>query len=58
MLPDWMVGGLAMMYRRFQEHGLVASEEELAQMRDLLGREPRAFDAFAAETATRWKSDG
>jgi uncharacterized protein YbjT (DUF2867 family) len=58
VLPDWMVGGLAMMYRRFQEHGLVATEEELARIRDLLGREPRAFDDFAAETATRWKSDG
>lgn len=56
VLPDWMVGGLAMMYRRFQEHGLVATEEELAQMRDLLGHEPRSFDDFAAETATRWKS--
>jgi uncharacterized protein YbjT (DUF2867 family) len=58
VLPDWMVGSLAMMYRRFQEHGLVATEEELARIRDLLGREPRAFDDFAAETATRWKSDG
>jgi uncharacterized protein YbjT (DUF2867 family) len=58
VLPDWMVGSLAMMYRRFQEHGLVATDDELAQMRDLLGREPRAFDDFAAETATRWKSDG
>lgn len=58
VLPDWMVGALAMMYRRFQEHGLVASEKELTQMRDLLGREPRSFDDFAAETAARWMSEG
>ncbi len=57
MLPDWLVGDLAMMYRHFQEHGLVATEEELAQTRDLLGREPRSFDDFAAETAVRWKTE-
>ena len=57
MLPDWLVGDLAMMYRHFQEHGLVATEAELDQVRDILGREPRSFDDFAAETAARWKSE-
>jgi hypothetical protein len=58
MLPDWMVRDLAMMYRHFQEHGLLATETELDQVRDILGREPRSFDDFAAETAARWKSEG
>jgi uncharacterized protein YbjT (DUF2867 family) len=58
VLPDWMVVDLAMMYRHFQEKGLVATEGELDQIRDLLGREPRSFGDFAAETAARWKSAG
>ena len=57
MLPDWLVGDLAIMYRHFQEKGLVATEAELDQARELLGREPRSFDDFAAETAACWKSE-
>jgi uncharacterized protein YbjT (DUF2867 family) len=57
ILPDWMVGDLAMMYRHFQEHGLAATEAELDQVRDILGHEPRSFDGFAGETAARWKSE-
>ena len=58
MLPDWLVGDLAIMYRHFQEKGLVATGAELDQVRKLLDREPRTFDDFAAETAARWKSEG
>jgi uncharacterized protein YbjT (DUF2867 family) len=58
MLPAWLVGDLAMMYRHFQESGLLATEAELDQVRDILGREPRSFDDFAAETAARWQSEG
>ncbi|MGH7572127.1 MAG: SDR family oxidoreductase [Gemmatimonadota bacterium] len=56
-LPDWMVGDLVMMYRFFQEKGLAATGEELDEMRRILGREPRSFDDFAAETASRWKAE-
>lgn len=51
VLPDWLVEDLRMMYAFLQEHGLPASEEELEAARRILGREPRSFDAFAAETA-------
>lgn len=56
-LPDWRVGGLVMMYRFFQEKGLRATEAELDEIRRVLGREPRRFDDFAAETAARWRSE-
>lgn len=58
LMPDWLVGDLAMMYRHFQVHGLVASDTELDEVRRILGRELRTFDAFAAETAARWRSEG
>ncbi|MGH7550119.1 MAG: SDR family oxidoreductase [Gemmatimonadota bacterium] len=57
IIPDWMVGDLAMMYRFFQEKGLAATDEELDDMRRILGREPRPFGDFAAETASRWNAE-
>ena len=58
LMPDWLIDDLVKMYRHFQEHGLLAGEAELDQVRDILGREPRSFDDFATETAARWKSEG
>ncbi len=58
ILPDWMVGHLVMMYRFIQENGLAATDAELDEMRRILGREPRSFDDFAAETAARWSAEG
>ncbi len=56
-IPDWMVGDLVMMYRFFQEKGLAATDEELDEVRRILGREPRSFDDFAAQTAARWTAE-
>ena len=49
MLPEWMVHDLRIMFEHFLEHGLVASDEDLAKVREILGRKPRSFDSFAAE---------
>ena len=46
-LPEWLVHDLALMFEQFQDAGLSASPEELAETRELLGREPRAFEEFA-----------
>jgi uncharacterized protein YbjT (DUF2867 family) len=51
-LPEWLVHDLAIMFEQFQETGLSASQEELAETRELLGREPRAFEEFARDLAT------
>lgn len=56
ILPDWMVGDLVRMYRHLQENGLVATEAELDEARELLGHEPRSFEDFASETVTLWKA--
>ncbi len=56
MLPEWLVLDLCIMYRHFQQHGLAATEAELAELRAVLGREPRRFEDFAAATALSWKS--
>ncbi|HET9333596.1 MAG TPA: NmrA family NAD(P)-binding protein [Gemmatimonadota bacterium] len=48
-LPEWLVHDLAIMFEQFQDAGLSASPEELAETRELLGREPRAFEEFARD---------
>jgi uncharacterized protein YbjT (DUF2867 family) len=48
-LPEWLVHDLALMFEQFQSKGLSASPGELAETRELLGREPRAFEDFARE---------
>ncbi|MGD2083179.1 MAG: NmrA family NAD(P)-binding protein [Chromatiales bacterium] len=55
MMPDWLVEDLKVMYAFFQERGLVASAEDLAALTALLGRPPRSFETFAAETAATWR---
>lgn len=56
MLPPWLVSDLRIMYGAFQRMGLRASDEDLARQEKVLGRPPRAFDDFVAETAATWRS--
>jgi uncharacterized protein YbjT (DUF2867 family) len=55
MLPEWMVEDFAAMYRYFQLKGLIATPEELAASRSIIGKEPRSFGAFVNEVTTLWK---
>lgn len=55
-MPDWMVYDFRLMYAHFQSEGLIASKEAIARHTKLLGHPPRAFDAFAKETASAWKT--
>jgi uncharacterized protein YbjT (DUF2867 family) len=54
-LPDWMVFDFRYMYEHFQKNGLIASAEAIRRQTKLLGHAPRAFDAFAKETAASWR---
>jgi uncharacterized protein YbjT (DUF2867 family) len=53
-LPAWMVYDFKLMYRQYQEKGLIATADELNRLQKLLGHPPRSFDAFAAEMAKAW----
>jgi uncharacterized protein YbjT (DUF2867 family) len=57
MLPDWMVEDFRIMFKHFQTKGLLATPEHLAETEQILGREPRSFDTFAAEITTAWKNE-
>jgi uncharacterized protein YbjT (DUF2867 family) len=54
-LPPWMVFDFREMYAFFQSTGLRASADAIARQTALLGHAPRAFEAFATETAAAWK---
>ena len=54
-MPDWLVTDLCAMYAHFLRHGLRASDADREATRQILGREPRRFDDFAAELAGRIK---
>jgi uncharacterized protein YbjT (DUF2867 family) len=55
----FMGSGLVFPYRIFlefyQEHGLIASDQEVATVTRLLGRPPRSHQAFAREIAREWQ---
>ena len=54
MLPAWMVYDLALMYALFQDRGLHASAEQIAETERIVGHLPRTFGDFVQETATVW----
>jgi uncharacterized protein YbjT (DUF2867 family) len=54
-LPPWMVFDFRLMYEFFQDKGLKATRSEIESLSKLLGRSPRNFEDFVAETAGLWK---
>ncbi|MBK9167602.1 MAG: NmrA family NAD(P)-binding protein [Bryobacterales bacterium] len=54
MMPEWLVHDLKIMYGHFQEHGLKATEQDLAIQEKYLGHAPRPFAAFAREAVAAW----
>ncbi len=56
MLPEFLVSDFRIMFRFFQEHGMIASKDDLERMQKLLGRKPRTFDAFVKEITAAWRS--
>jgi uncharacterized protein YbjT (DUF2867 family) len=48
-LPGWLRDDLRTMYAHFQHSGLIASDEDLALARRILGRPPRALAQFVDE---------
>jgi uncharacterized protein YbjT (DUF2867 family) len=56
MMPEFLVANMKIMFRYFQEHGMIASKDDLAGVQKLLGRKPRTFDAFVKEITDAWRS--
>ena len=56
ILPGWLVADLRLMFEVFQEQGLLASDDDFARQRRILGRDPIPFGRFATEVAAMWKA--
>lgn len=48
-VPEWMVEDWRIMYGEFQKRGLIASDEEVALLTDVLGRPPKNYVDFLKE---------
>lgn len=55
MLPAWMAYDFRIMYAMFQAGGFVGSPDHLDATAEIVGAEPRSFDAFTREVAAGWK---
>jgi uncharacterized protein YbjT (DUF2867 family) len=55
MVPDWLAYDIRLMFEQFGRHGLRSKPADLEKISGVLGHAPRAFEAFAAETAGAWK---
>jgi uncharacterized protein YbjT (DUF2867 family) len=56
MMPDFMVADFRIMFRYFQDYGMIATKDQLENMQKLLGKKPRTFDAFVKEITAAWRS--
>ncbi len=53
-LPAFLAFDFRLMYEFFQREGLQATREDVALQTKILGKAPRAFEAYARETAEVW----
>ncbi len=54
--PGWAAMDLRLMLDRFQQDGMRASSRDIEEITGLLGRPPRSYAAFAAETLAQWQA--
>lgn len=53
-MPEWLAFEYRHMYAYYQACGIAASDEAMERVTKLLGRPPRGFLSFVAETAAAW----
>jgi Predicted nucleoside-diphosphate-sugar epimerases len=55
-LPSWSAFDLRMMFQGYFDRGFESTATEVARLTKLLGRAPRSYENFAAQTAAMWKA--
>jgi uncharacterized protein YbjT (DUF2867 family) len=53
--PSWAAFDIRMMFQGYLERGFVAGDGDAATLTELLGHEPRAYEAYARETMREWQ---
>ena len=54
--PSWMAMDMRLMLDRFCSDGMAATSADVDVMTELLGRRPRSYSDFAAETLAQWQA--
>jgi uncharacterized protein YbjT (DUF2867 family) len=54
--PGWMAMDMRLMLDRFCSDGMAATAADVDKMTQLLGRSPRSYADFAAETLAQWQA--
>jgi uncharacterized protein YbjT (DUF2867 family) len=54
--PGWMAMDMRLMLDRFCSEGMAAASADVDRMTQLLGRKPRTYAHFAAETLAQWQA--
>ncbi|MBB2201066.1 SDR family oxidoreductase [Gluconacetobacter tumulisoli] len=54
--PAWLAYDLKLMFRRYQQDGAPADGTQVARLTTLLGRPPRPYRDFAADSAQQWRA--
>jgi len=55
-MPEFLIADMRIMYRFFQDNGMIASKDDLEKTEKLLGKKPRIFDDFAKEITLEWRN--
>lgn len=55
VMPEWKVRDYRVMYKFYQDHGMVAGAADLEREQKLLGHKPRRFEDFVREIAGEWR---
>jgi uncharacterized protein YbjT (DUF2867 family) len=53
--PGWSAYDLRMMFQGYLERGFASTEKQVERLTRLLGRAPRGYESFAAESAKVWQ---
>jgi len=56
IMPEFLIADMRIMYRFFQDNGMIASKDDLEKTQRLLGHKPRTFDDFVKEITVEWRS--
>ena len=54
-MAEFLIADMRIMYRFFQDNGMIASKEDLEKTEKLLGKKPRIFDDFVKEITLEWR---
>jgi uncharacterized protein YbjT (DUF2867 family) len=55
-MPEFLIADMRIMYRFFQDNGMIAARDEFEKTATLLGGKSRTFDAFVREISLEWKA--